>query len=187
MCKFWDPRSRDLELTHKNTSKMRFLAWKFINSSLTQKPLGVQSWNLHTMWVLINVLCKLSLGAPGHVTKMLQVENGQKVDDFEPIHLGKYQLWWKMICGFWAHYQLPFCWLCSFTPTRILFFFFFVFFLTFFFFLLRLSTFKPLNALYSKFERLKISGKTSAGMKSGVPGWRIPLNRVLLNFELLNR
>ena len=43
-------------------------------------------------------------------------------------------------------------------------------FLSFFLFLLPLTTFKPLNALYSKFERLKISGRTSAGMKSGVPG-----------------
>ena len=26
-------------------------------------------------------------GAPGHVTKILLAENGQKVDDFEPIYL----------------------------------------------------------------------------------------------------
>ena len=63
---------------------------------------------------------------------------------------------------------------------------FFFFFLTFFF-LLRFSAFNPLNALYSKFERLKISGKTSAGIKLGVPGRWIPLNRALQNFELLNR
>ena len=61
-----------------------------------------------------------------------------------------------------------------------------LFFTFFFLFLLRLSTFKPLNALYSKFERLKMSGRTSAGMKSGVRGWGIPLNRALQNFELLN-
>ena len=64
---------------------------------------------------------------------------------------------------------------CLFTPTWILFFFFFFsfFLLLFFFFiiLLRLSTFKPLNALYSKFERLKISGRTNARLKLGVPGW----------------
>ena len=69
-------------------------------------------------------------------------------------------------------------------------FFFFVFFLTFFFFflfLLRLSTFKPLNALYSKFDRLKISERTCAGMKSAVPGWKDPLNQALLNFALLSR
>ena len=100
-----------------------------------------------------------------------------EMDDLEPIYVGKYRFWWKMICAFWAHYQLPFFWLCLFTQTWIQFFFFFAFFLAFFFFLLfllRLSTFKPLNALYSKFERLKISGRTSAGMKSGVPGWRNP-------------
>ena len=44
-------------------------------------------------------------------------------------------------------------------------------FLTFFLvILLRLSTFKPLNALYLMFQRLKISGRISVGMKLGVPG-----------------
>ena len=43
------------------------------------------------MWEIINGSCKPSLGAPGHVIKMLQTENGQKVDDLEPIYLGKYQ------------------------------------------------------------------------------------------------
>ena len=74
-------------------------------------------------------------------------------------------------------------WLCfgyanfSFTPTWILFFFFFTFFLLFFLFfiiLLRLFTFKPLNALYSKFEWLKISGRTSLQLKLGMPGWGNP-------------
>ena len=41
------------------------------------------------MLVLKNSLCKPSLGALGHVTKMLQAENGQKVDDFEPIYFVK--------------------------------------------------------------------------------------------------
>ena len=49
-----------------------------------------------------------------------------------------------------------------------------------------LPTFKPLNATYSKFEQLKISRRTSVWQKSRVPGWRILLNRVLQNFELLN-
>ena len=44
------------------------------------------------------------------------------------------------------------------------------FFLLFFLFFLRLSTYKPLDALYSKLERLKILGRTSARMKLGVPG-----------------
>ena len=44
------------------------------------------------MWVLMNALCEASLGGPGHVTKILQAENGQKVDEFESIyHLGKYR------------------------------------------------------------------------------------------------
>ena len=55
----------------------------------------------------------------------------------------------------------------------------------FFLFLLPLSTFKPLNALYLKLMRLKISGRTSVRQKSGVPGWGISLNRVIQNFELL--
>ena len=33
------------------------------------------------------VLCKQSLEAPGHVTKILQTENGQKVDEFETIDI----------------------------------------------------------------------------------------------------
>ena len=31
------------------------------------------------------------LRAAGHVTKLLQVENGQKIDKFEPIYLGNYR------------------------------------------------------------------------------------------------
>ena len=38
-------------------------------------------------------------GRPGRVTKILQAENGQKVDEFEPIYLGNYRYWWKMFCG----------------------------------------------------------------------------------------
>ena len=64
------------------------------------------------------------------------------------------------------------------------FFFLFSYFFFFFNILLRLSTFKPLNALYSKFERLKISGRTSARLKLGVPGWGTPSNgsSKILNF-----
>ena len=39
----------------------------------------------------MNALHKPSLVAPGHVTKILQAENGQKVDEFEPIYLGNYR------------------------------------------------------------------------------------------------
>ena len=40
------------------------------------------------MWVLMNALSKPSLVTPGHVTKILQAKNGQKVDEFEPMYLG---------------------------------------------------------------------------------------------------
>ena len=39
-------------------------------------------------------------GALIQVTKMSLAENGQKVDDLEPIYIGKYRFWWKMICAF---------------------------------------------------------------------------------------
>ena len=52
--------------------------------------------------------------------------------------------------------------------------------------LLRLSTFKAQNALYLKFERLKILGRTCVLLKLGVPGWGISLNRVLKILEVLN-
>ena len=44
------------------------------------------------------------------------------------------------------------------------------------FFLLMLSTFKMLNAVYSKIERLKISRSTGERLKSGIPDWRISLS-----------
>ena len=64
------------------------MAWKFINSLITQKPIGMQSWNLDTIWVFINGSYKPSLEAPDYVTKMLQAKNGKSVDDFEPLYLG---------------------------------------------------------------------------------------------------
>ena len=79
---------------------MQFLAWKFINLPITQKPLGVHCRNLYTMSLIINGSCKPSLGATGSVTKMLQAGNEQKVDEFEPIYLGKYRFCWKMIRAF---------------------------------------------------------------------------------------
>ena len=57
----------------------------------------------------------------------------------------------------------------------------------FFFFLLALSTFKPLNALYSNFERSKISERTFVRQKLGMQGWGDPLNQVLQSLEFLNR
>ena len=92
-----DRRSRDREWKQKDIQKRRFLAWKFINSPIIQKPLDVLSWKLDTKWVLMNALWKPSLGAPGHVTRISQAENGQKVDENEPIYLDNYWYWWKMI------------------------------------------------------------------------------------------
>ena len=40
---FGDPGLRDRELRHKKNIKMQFLAGKFINLPITQKPLGVHS------------------------------------------------------------------------------------------------------------------------------------------------
>ena len=69
----------------KKHKKRRFSAWKLINSLTTQKPLDVLNWTLDTMWELMNAYRKPSLGAPGPVPKLLQAENGQTVDEFEPI------------------------------------------------------------------------------------------------------
>ena len=43
------------------------------------------------MFVIVNGSGKPSLGATGHVIKMLQAENGQIVDDLELLPLGKYR------------------------------------------------------------------------------------------------
>ena len=43
------------------------------------------------MLEVMHGLCKPSMVAAGHVTKILQAENGLKVDEFEPIYLGKYR------------------------------------------------------------------------------------------------
>ena len=100
------------------------------------------------------------LGAPGLVNEMLQTENGQKVDilnryisiitDFD----GKEFVIFEHTIN-----HLSFGYVGS-PQLEYYFFSFFLGFSFFFFFLLRLSTFKQLNALYSKFERLKISGRT---------------------------
>ena len=66
MCtNFWDPTSRDHELRHTKNIKRHFLSRKFTNSLITQKPLHVRSRNLDSTWLLMNALCKPSLGARG--------------------------------------------------------------------------------------------------------------------------
>ena len=120
----------------KNIKNPKFLTWKVIKSLIIPKPLDVPNWNSYTMCVLMNALCQPSLGAPGRVTKIVQAKTVQKVDDFEPIYLGNYQYWWKIICDFWARYQLSFFWFCSFTPTGYYFSSFFSFLLFYFFVIL---------------------------------------------------
>ena len=98
------------------------------------------------MWVLINFLCKSSLGAPDYVTKILQAKNGQKVDDFEPmyIHISVItdidEKWFVIFehtinCLFVGYVRLP----------QLEYFFFFFFFFTFFSFLLFFSGYLLLN------------------------------------------
>ena len=100
------------------------------------------------------------------------------------LYLGNCWYWCKMVCGFWAHIWQPLFWLCSFTQLKyyvscfsFMFFSYFFFLLSFFFSCDFLS--KPLNALYSNFERLKISERTFARQKLEVPGWGDTLNQVL--------
>ena len=116
------------------------------------------------------------------MTKIVQAKSGQKVDNFKPIYLGNYRYWGKIVCDFWALYQLSLFWLRLFTPTW---YFFFLFSCFFFFFVIIL--WQPLNALHLKFEQLKISGRTGARMKLGVPGLGTPLKPALQSFKLLNR
>ena len=161
------------------------MAWKFINSPITQKPLGVHSWNLYTMWVIINNFCKPSLGAPGHVTKMLQAENGQKVDEFETIHLHKYRFWWKMICAFWAHYQPPLLVMFVYPILNTIFLLLIFSYFFFFFF----SAYLLLNRWTHCIQSLS-GWRYQAGLvrewNRGCQVEGTPLNRALQNFELLN-
>ena len=123
------------------------------------------------MWVLTNALCKSSLGAPDHGTKILKAENGQKLTSN---YIGNY----RYISVITDVDEKSFV-VCKHTINRLSFgyarllqleniiFLVLHFFLTF---LLTPSAFKLLNALYSKFERLKIPGRTFVRMKSGVSG-----------------
>ena len=167
----------------KNLKKRRFWAWKFSNLLITQKPLDVQSWNLNTIWVLINALCKPSLGAPGHVTKILLATSGQKVDKFDPIYLDLItdidEKWFAIFeltinhlsLGYVRLPQLEYNFSC---------------FASFFFFFCRYLLLNRLNALYSKFDQLKISGRTFVQQKSGVPGWEDLPHRVLQILKLFD-
>ena len=52
------------------------------------------------MWVLMNALHKTSLRTLGPVTNILKVKNGQKLDEFEPIYVGNYRYWCKLLVFF---------------------------------------------------------------------------------------
>ena len=153
------------------------MAWKVIKSPIILKPLDVRCWNLDTMWVLMIALCKnriwrfLVMWPKFYSPKM-----GRKLTS-----LNRYISVITDIDGKWfvilehtinclsvGYARLP--------QLEYYFSFFFLFSYLFFFLiiLLRLSTFKPLNTPYSKFERLKILGRDSAQMKLGVPGWGDP-------------
>ena len=109
-------------------------------------------------------------GAQGHVTKISQAKNGQKVDEL-PIYLVITDIDQKQFAIFEHtinHHSFGYVCLPKLEN-------YFSCFASFFLlFLLPLSTFKPLTALYVKFERLKISGRTFVQQKSRVPGWEDP-------------
>ena len=152
--------------------KMAIFGLKIYYLPITQKLLNVQSWNLDTMPMLINALCKPSLGAPGDVINTLQAKNGQIVDNFESIYFSKYQFCRKIVCNYWAHYQPPFFDYARLPQLEYYFSCFASFFLLFLFSSAAIySTFKPLKVLYSEFEQLKITGRILMRLKSGVPDW----------------
>ena len=168
-----------------DTKKRQFLAWKFIISPITQKPLDVRSWNLDTMWVLVNSSWKPSLGVHGNVTKLLQAENRQKVDNLKryiAIISDIDEKWFVIFEHTINHFFLI---MFVYPKLNAVFSVLHLFSYVFSFFL-PLSTFKPRNALSSKSERLKILWSISVQQKSGVlVGW-ILLNEVVQNFELLS-
>ena len=92
VCQFWGPRSRDRELTNKKTIKKTALfglkIYYFVYNSET-------TWRAQLKFVHNVGACKwfvqTEFGGPGLVIKMLQAENGKKMDDFEPIYPGKYR------------------------------------------------------------------------------------------------
>ena len=149
------------------------LAWKFVNSLIIQKPLDMQSWNLDTLRVHMNAFCKPSLGRQVTWPKFYRPKIGKKLTS-----LNRYILiisdidekWFVVFEHSINHLSFGYVHL----PQLKNYFSCFAFFFVFFLFLLPLSTFKQINALYSKFEQLKIWSRTSVGLKSGVPGWGGP-------------
>ena len=83
-----------------------------------------------------------------------------------------------MVCNFLVHYQPPFFGYVCLPQPENYFSCFASFFLLFFLFSFSSAagyyTFELLSALYSNFERLKISGRTFVRQKSGVRDWGDP-------------
>ena len=72
MCaNFGDPRSRDCELRHKKKHRRCDFWLENLLVCLQLKTTRRAHLTLGTMWVIINGFCKPSLGAPGHVTKLV--------------------------------------------------------------------------------------------------------------------
>ena len=150
------------------------MASKVIESLIIPKPLDVQGWNLDTMCVLVNALCKPSFGAPVTWPKFYRPKVGRKwtilnryisvITDIDEKWSVIFEHTINWLSFGYVHLPQPDYYFSSFF---LLFFFFFII-------LLRLSTFKPLNALYSKFEQLKISVRNSAQVKLRVSGWGNP-------------
>ena len=70
-----------------------------INSLIIPVPLDMQSWNLDTMWIVgayVSLMQTKFEGARSQ-DQTFTAENGQKVNESEPIYLGNYRYWWKMV------------------------------------------------------------------------------------------
>ena len=137
------------------------------------------------MWVLINGLCKPSLEMPGQNATgrkwakkwTILKRNISVTANFDGIWFVFFEH--TINCLSFGYVRLP--------QPKYYFSSFFLKTFCIFFFLFRLSTFKPIIALNSRFEQLKISGRTNVGLKLGCQVGGIPLNHVLQNFKLFNR
>ena len=128
------------------------------------------------MWILTNGLCKPSLEIYINIIKFYTPKMGKKLTSsnrYISIITDIDDKWFVVFEHTINH--LSFGYVCL--PQLEQYFFCFAsFFLLFF---------SSLNALYKKFERLKISGSTSVQLNQGCQVGGIPLNRVLQNFKLL--
>ena len=137
----------------------------------------------------MNALHKPSLQAFGPVTNILKVENGQKLDEFEPVYVGNYRYWCKLFVIFEHTINRLSFGYARFASTWILFFLFCFFFLPFFFFFLIVFAYTlwhPKRIVFNFWPNEDIREDFCA---TEIKDARLesPLNRVLQAFELLNR